>query len=141
MSQPPLSPTAALSPTGGADLDGVVLDAERLDAYHVAREFYVLALTLVPARGEGELRDQLNRAALSVLLNGAEGAGRRSPREKAHFYSTARGSAMEAAALVDVIGLRGLAPAAKCRQARTLLVREVQMLSGLVRAMRAERTS
>ena len=42
MSQTPLSPTAVLS-ARGTDLDGVVLDAERLDAYHVAREFYALA--------------------------------------------------------------------------------------------------
>ena len=137
MSQSPLSPGATLPPASDADVDGVVLDSERLDAYRVTREFYVLALSLVPARGEGELRDQLNRAALSAFLNCAEGAARVSPRDKAHFFSTARGSAMEAAALVDVIGLRRLAPAGAGRHARDLVVRSVQLLSGLMRAMAA----
>ena len=50
MTQTQPTPTA---PT--ADLDGVVLDPERLDAYQVARSFYALALTLLPPRREGEL--------------------------------------------------------------------------------------
>ena len=120
------------------DLDGSLTEPSLetgLDAYQVARQFYALAVTLVPAGREAELRDQLNRAALSTLLNLAEGVGRISPRDKARFYATARGSAMEAAALVDVIHLRRLAPSPVCRLARTLLVREVQMLSRLGRVM------
>jgi four helix bundle protein len=106
------------------------LSPERLDCYRVALEFNVLAPRLVP-RGRRELRDQLLRASLSVTLNLAEGAGRFSPADKAHFFAIARGSAMECAAVVDVLRSLGLAPVAVCREAHGLLVRIVQMSSRL----------
>ncbi len=106
------------------------LDAERLDCYQVALEFQQLPPRLV-GKGHRELRDQLHRASLSILLNTAEGAGRTSGLDKARFYSMARGSATECAAIVDVIRSLGLAPIGLCRDARTLLVRMVQMLTKL----------
>jgi hypothetical protein len=84
----------------GADL---AFEHEWLDVYIVAREFQSLVPQLVPRRGFASLRDQLDRASSSVLLNVAEGAGRFARAEKAHFYLIARGSAMESAA-----GRRGI---------------------------------
>jgi 23S rRNA-intervening sequence protein len=55
-----------------------LLDAERLDVYRVALEFQTIAVQLVPKRGYAELRDQLDRASISIVLNIAEGCGRRS---------------------------------------------------------------
>ena len=106
------------------------LSPERLDCYHVALEFNVLAVRLVP-RGHRNIRDQLTRASLSVSANLAEGCGRRAPADKAHFYAIARGSAMECAAIIDVIRSVGLAPVDACKDARWLLVRVVQMLTKL----------
>ena len=74
---------------------GVMLDAERLDVYRVAREFDVFAQRILPRRGCASLRDQLQRASSSTVLNIAEGCGRYARPEKAHFYVIARGSAME----------------------------------------------
>lgn len=61
---------------------------EKLEAYKVAREFLVLAhrVALELPRGEAAIGDQLERAASSILLNTAEGAGRRAGREKARFF-------------------------------------------------------
>ena len=81
------------------------------------------------------LRDQLRRASLSIVLNIAEGAGRRSRAQKRHFYGIARGSAMESAAIVDVLRVRQLATADECREGRALLVRVVQMLSRLEQSL------
>jgi four helix bundle protein len=50
-----------------------------------------------------DLRDQLRRAAASVVLNVAEGADEFSPREKARFYRMARRSACECVAVLDVL--------------------------------------
>jgi four helix bundle protein len=111
------------------------LDAERLDAYRVALEFQSLAVGLVPRRGHPELRDQLERASISIVLNIAEGAGRTSAPDKARFYSMARGSATECAAVVDLLRGRGLASGDTCRHARNLLVRIVQMLTKLAMRM------
>jgi four helix bundle protein len=83
-------------------------------------------------RGCAELRDQLDRASISIVLNIAEGCGRRSPADKARFYSMARGSATECAAILDLLGVRGLVDDRLRKRARALLVRVVQMLTRLV---------
>ena len=116
----------ALAP---ADDAGPVLDAERLDVYKLALEFQLLAGSLARRTG-ATLRQQLDRASVSIVLNIAEGAGRRSPQDKARFYSIARGSATECAAVLDLLRQRGQAAEA-CRTGRHLIVRIVQMLSKL----------
>lgn len=126
---------ATAPPQLALSADEPLLDAEKLDAYRVALEFQTLIAVLVPRRGCASLRDQLERASSSVTLNLAEGAGRRAPADKAHFYAMARGSAMESAAVLDVLLARGLADAAVARRGRGLLVRVVQMLTKLIGAM------
>jgi four helix bundle protein len=108
------------------------LDCERLDCYRVAVEFQTIAARLVSNRRIGTLRDQLDRASVSIVLNLAEGAGRRTPRDKAHFFTIARGSATECAAVLDLLLSRGLLTPASHRHGRGLLVRIVQMLTRLV---------
>jgi four helix bundle protein len=125
-SHPPGAP-----PFAGAAL----LDAEKLDVYRVALEFRAIAGRLVPKRGYAELRDQLDRASISIVLNIAEGCGRRSPADKGRFYSMARGSATECAAVIDLLRARGLVDERLQSRARALLVRVVQMLSQLVARM------
>lgn len=111
-----------------------VLDAEKLTVYHVALELQCLANTLVPSVNR-VLRDQFERASLSIVLNLAEGCGRVSRRQRRYHFGVARGSATECAALTDVLRLRRLTPASECFQARSLAVRCVQMLTKLVESM------
>jgi hypothetical protein len=72
-------------PADGAPLFSgeALLDAEKLDCYRL--EFQALATRLVPRRNQAVLRDQLDRASVSIVLNIAEGAGRVSPADKARF--------------------------------------------------------
>ena len=82
-----------------------MLSFQRLDVYRCALEFVAIATQIsekVP-RGHAELKDQLRRAAISVPLNIAEGAGRVSKADGARHYAIARGSAMECAAVLDVV--------------------------------------
>jgi four helix bundle protein len=113
-----------------------LLDAERLDVYRIALEFQTIAGQLMPKRGCAELRDQLDRASISIVLNIAEGCGRRSPADKGRFYSMARGSATECAAILDLLHARGIVDERLRNRARALLVRVVQMLTQLVARMR-----
>jgi four helix bundle protein len=106
-------------------------DAEKLDVYRVALDFQALAAELLPRRGQSVLRDQLDRASVSIALNIAEAAGRFSAPDKARFYGIARGSATECAAVLDVLLARGLTSASTYRRARGLLLRVVQMLTKL----------
>jgi len=108
-----------------------VLDHEKLDAYHIAVEFVVLADAVIEhlPRGRGYLSDQLQRAALSVPLNVAEGAGEYALDEKARFYRMAKRSATECAGILDVCRKLQLLDESKYLKGRELLVRIVSILT------------
>jgi four helix bundle protein len=106
---------------------------ERLDCYRLALEFQTAAVGICADRRMGaNLRDQLDRASVSVALNIAEGAGRRTAAEQAHFFNVARASANECAAILDIVSARGFLADAAARHGRGLLVRVVQMLTRLI---------
>lgn len=110
-------------------------DHERLDVYQLAVDFVSKADELVKElpRGRGYLIDQLQRASLSVVLNIAEGAGKYSPKDKASFYTRARGSAMECAAVLDVCSRLELINDENLEENKMILKRIVQMLTKLAR--------
>ena len=75
-------------------------DHEKLDVYRLELKFLTWATQFLadifgpsPAQTR-ELREQLDRASLSALLNTAEGNGRRQGRQRAKFFDDARGSAI-----------------------------------------------
>ena len=69
--------------------------------YQLAVKFYQLTADLRLPR---HLRDQLQRAASSVALNLAEGAGRFSKKDQKRFYHIAFGSLRECQAILDLEG-------------------------------------
>ena len=76
------------------------LDVDRLSIDYVARSFEAVQ----PLEGlHRHARDQWLRAAQSIPLNIAEGNGKRSLKDRARFLDTARGSALECAAIQDVL--------------------------------------
>jgi four helix bundle protein len=81
------------------------------------------------AGAEGAERDQLVRAAESVVRNIAEGAGRWSDADSAKHYKIARGEAMECAASLDVMRLRKLVAPQQYDRGIRLLEAVVAMLT------------
>ena len=71
------------------------------------------------------------------MLNLAEGLGRFSRAEKAHFYRIANGSTLESGAALDVLKARRVIDPGVHREARTLLARMEQMLTKLIRRMQS----
>ncbi len=114
----------------------MVLDHERLDVYHLALDFLVFANGIIEVlpRGRGHLADQFTRASMSVVLNIAEGAGKTSKPDKRRFYLTARGSATESAALLDVCMRLKLLDEAALKAGKDMIVRVVSMLIRLAQA-------
>ncbi len=110
-------------------------DHERLDVYRKAIDFIVIANGIAEElpRGRSYLADQLNRAATSISLNIAEGAGEFSRPEKARFYRMARRSATECAATLDVCQAIGLIDKGRYGAGRDLLYDIVAMLVGMIR--------
>ena len=107
------------------------LPHERLDVYRLALEFRRSLAPLAHMRGIASLRDQLFRAADSVVLNVAEGAGRNSRPDKQRHYEIAKGSATESAAALELLHHSGVLHAIAFQERRELAIRIVQMLSRL----------
>ncbi len=78
----------------------------QLDVYRVAREV-VVAVGRLGVK-DAELRGQVARAAASLLLNLSEGLPSRSAAMRGRYFASARGSAYEVAAAVDVASALGL---------------------------------
>jgi four helix bundle protein len=114
----------------------MVLDHERLDVYHLALDFLVFANDVIEKlpRGRGHLADQFTRASTSIVLNVAEGAGKLSKLDKRRYYLSARGSATESAALLDVCLRLKLLDDAGHAAGKEMLVRVVAMLIKLAQA-------
>jgi four helix bundle protein len=122
-------------------LDGPVAsstpDCERLDVFHVAVEFQVLAATIAAGHKLGALRDQLDRASVSIVLNIAEGSAHFARGRKANDYAIARGSAMECLAVLNLLQARGVIAPDVYRRGRGLRTRVVSMLTRLIERFRA----
>lgn len=82
-------------------------------------------------RGNGELKDQLRRAALSVPLNIVEASGRTGSLDNARHFAIARGSALESGAVLDAAFALGLIDQGLYREGKILIVPIVAMLSKL----------
>jgi four helix bundle protein len=115
--------------------DRPLLDHETLDVYRVSVAFLALALRILDPipKHRRELRSQLERAAMSVPLNIAEGTGKPSLPDRAKFYAIARGSALECGALLDVSALFGHATPEQVDEGKRMLARVVAMLTRMCR--------
>ncbi|MBP6731041.1 MAG: four helix bundle protein [Chitinophagales bacterium] len=80
------------------------LNHKNLDAYKVSRqllkESYKVTAKL-PVEEKYNLTQQIRRAALSVKLNIAEGASRKSEAERKRYYEISRGSVIEIDAAIE----------------------------------------
>ena len=138
----PREPWHGMGRRGGGGADGrcgvAVFDFEQLDVFQVAAAMVICVDEIAEGlpRGRGYMRDQLRRAANSVVLNIAEGAGEYSAGDKARFYRMGKRSATEAAAQVIIASQLELTDEAKVARARELLHRVVSMLVRM--ASRAE---
>src|SRR5947208_1502622 len=85
-------------------------DHEKLEVYREAIQFvgWVSALLETSVR-VGEVKDQLDRASTSIVLNLAEGNGKYAPKDRCRFFDTAQVSALECAAGLDILVVKNKA--------------------------------
>ena len=110
---------------------------ENLQVYRKAVDFadQVAGLTETFARGYHFLVDQLNRAALSIATNLAEGNGRFTKADRKNFFTIARGSAQECVPLLEIARRRGFVDDAQHAELRNALEEIAKMLSGLINGL------
>lgn len=108
---------------------------EDLKAWQKARELtneiYRLG-KLTPLNKDFGLRDQLQRAAVSVMANLAEGFERTHRAEKLQFWNVAKASAGEVKSLLYVVGDNALADAQTTERLQGLASEASRLISGLV---------
>ncbi len=110
--------------------------------YHRLRA-YVAATQLVDAVANAKIRErslrvQATRAADSVVLNIAEGAGRALPGERRHAFTIARGEALEAVVAVEIAVRGGRASAAAWPAVVKAGNAVYALLTGLIRKYASE---
>jgi four helix bundle protein len=86
-------------------------------------------------RGYGFLVDQLNRAALSIAANIAEGNGRFTKPDRRNFFGIARGSVQECVPLLQLALRRNLLNDNDHNELKARLEEITRMLSGLIKGL------
>jgi len=92
----------------------------------------IVALTEGFPRGYCFLTDQLNRAALSVATNLAEGNGRFTKADRRNFFTIARGSVQECVPIIEIARHRGLVSDAQALTLKKKIEEIAKMISGLI---------
>ena len=110
---------------------------EKLEVYQKAVNLAdsTFQLTEQFPRGYYFLIDQLNRAALSISTNIAEGNGRFTKADRRNFFTIARGSAQECVPLLEICLRRGLIKKEMHSQFYVELEILAKMISGLIKGL------
>jgi four helix bundle protein len=112
---------------------------EDIDAWKKARELTKIIYE-VTAQGkiaaDFSLRDQLRRAAVSIMANIAEGFEREGNKEFRQFLATAKGSAGEVKALLYVALDAGLISTEQFHRIRALADDASRLLAGFLRYLK-----
>lgn len=87
------------------------------------------------SRGYGFLVNQLNRAALSIAANIAEGNGRFTKPDRRNFFGIARGSVQACVPLLELARRRNLLSADEHEAMKSDLEEIARMLSGFIKGL------
>jgi four helix bundle protein len=123
---PPLNLSLNLMPT--------LFDHEKLKVYHRTLAFVEWSEPVVRTIPRTlAVSDQLLRAASSIALNLAEASGKPTSADRCNCFDTARGSALECAACLDVAVAKRIPIDANVSVGKGILLEIVCMLVGLIR--------
>ena len=110
---------------------------ENLKVYQKAVDLAELTSSLSESfpRGFYYLTDQLNRAALSVSTNIAEGNGRFTKADRKKYFIIARGSVQECVPILEVCRRRKLISDQQASGLKADLEENSKMISGLINGL------
>lgn len=106
---------------------------EKLRAYQEALRFASWVEPVIEQlSGKLAAKDQLDRASTSIVLNIAEGNGKRSHPDRCRYFDIARGSGVECAACLDVLVASNKLAPELARDGKAILLEVVSMTAGLI---------
>jgi len=107
---------------------------EKLEVYQESIAFVAwLTSVLDGASRLGEVKDQLDRASISIALNIAEGNGKFTTRDRCRFFDIAHGSTLECPAGLDILVAKARLKPDEIHPGKQRLRRIVRMLMGLIK--------
>ena len=112
-----------------------------LDLYKASKDLVLSVYALLrkfPKEEQYALCDQLRRAAISIPSNIAEGSGRTSAKDQAHFFEIAFGSLMEIECQLDIACDLGYISNEELESLNAQIARVAAMLSGMRRKLLGE---
>ena len=113
-----------------------IFDHQKLNVYHESLNFVGQATELLERVPKTmAVYNELDRASTAISLNIAEGIGKFTPPDRCRYYDTARGSALECAACLDVLVVKKVLSQDKIEDPKRTLVSVVSMLVGLIKAV------
>lgn len=77
-----------------------MFDFQKLEVYKKAKTFHLICKSII-------LENKLGRASFSVPLNIVEGSGKFSKADRRNYFITARASAFECVAIIDILNDEG----------------------------------
>lgn len=111
------------------------LNHQKMDVFSLSKQFVLecYKLTkLLPADEKFGMISQIRRAALSVHLNIAEGASRKSELERRRYYEISRGSIIEIDAALDIANELNYLNNYDTNKLGETMLRSFKMLSKLI---------
>lgn len=108
-------------------------DHENLQVYQYAVKFCAWVTPLLESiPSKLSAKDQLDRASTSIVLNLAEGNGKRTYPDRSRYFDIARGSGVECAACLDVLVARNAIQTELAEGGKSQLIGIVSMIGGLM---------
>lgn len=108
-------------------------DHENLQVYQYAVKFCAWVTPLLESiPSKLSAKDQLDRASTSIVLNLAEGNGKRTYPDRSRYFDIARGSGVECAACLDVLVARNAIQTELAEGGKSQLIEIVSMIGGLM---------
>ena len=117
-----------------------LFDHEKLNVYGKTLEFVAWATTILERVPKTmAVHNQLDRSSTSIPLNIAEGTGKFTTLDRCRYYDSARGSALECAACLDVLVAKRVLQPHEITDGKNLLRPIVAMLVGLIKSVAPDR--
>ena len=110
----------------------IYFDHEKLKVYQRAMDFVIWQEPVLKKLPAGTtIKDQFDRAAISIVLNIAEGNGKSGAKDRRRYFEISRGSALECAACLDILYSKKLIDKQEVSAGKELLRAVVAMLTKL----------
>ena len=118
----------------------IYFDHEKLQVYQETLKFYAWCGPILERLPKSAtVRDQLDRARTSVVLNIPEGNRKYTSADRCRFFDISRGSALECAGCLDLLFLQKAVSEVELDEGKARLKSIVSMLVGLIKSNSSER--